>query len=118
METMQTTQTTQTTEFWAVVEINGRRQLAGLCRTLRRFGVEGLAIKVPEPDGETFLPEMFYPGHSLFSVLECNEGAARAAATRSCDTEEFRRLLVQASRDLPALPAAHADDHDPGDDAD
>jgi hypothetical protein len=63
---------------WHIVEIMGRRKLAGMAQEVRRYGVDGISV---EPlIGDALGPMQFYPGTSLFAVREVTEQEARAAA--------------------------------------
>lgn len=63
---------------WGVVEVLGRRKLAGRIWEEERFGVKGLMVEVPQ--GDDFLEPQFFTGASLFSVGFTPEEFARAVA--------------------------------------
>lgn len=61
---------------WAVVEIMGHRQHAGLCQEVQRFGAVMLRIDVPG-ENSTFKATHFYGGSAIFSYRACTEAIAR-----------------------------------------
>jgi hypothetical protein len=91
-------------QAYGIAEIMGHRQVAGLCREVRRFGAEGIEITVPDlpavPE-EWSAPEgapnryvvreakpyvtafvQWYAASSLFSFTPTTEAVAVAAARR------------------------------------
>ncbi len=64
---------------WGIVEILGRRKLAGRIWEEEHFGVKGLMVEVPQ--GDKFLEPQFFTGASLFSVGPTTEEFARRTAT-------------------------------------
>lgn len=88
-------------ERWAIVEILGRRKLAGRIKEERRYGAEGITVEVPrgrlipvlgEAPVPAFLPPIFHPGAALYAVSEVSEAQAREAA-RSYEVDQTLELL-------------------------
>ena len=68
---------------WAIVELMGHRQRAGLCQQVEQFGAVMLRIDLPTDDG-TEVTE-FYGGSSIYAFRPCTEAVARAFAKECVD---------------------------------
>jgi hypothetical protein len=66
-------------EGWAIVELMGRRRLAGLVSEVQQYGVTMLRLDVPG-EGETVLATQFYGGAALYCVTPTDEETARAVS--------------------------------------
>jgi hypothetical protein len=64
---------------WSIVELLGRRRVAGLVSEVERFGTKMLRIDIPKP-GDGFLMTQFYAGAALYCVTPTTEKTARAVA--------------------------------------
>lgn len=91
--------------YWAIVELMGHRQRAGLCREVEQFGAKMLRIDIPTEGDPQFVTE-FYGGSSIYALRPAEEDVARSVAARLGDP----RPVAPVSYRLPAPPVA-----DPGD---
>lgn len=90
--------------YWAIVELMGHRQRAGLCQEVEQFGAKMLRIDIPA--GETFVTE-FYGGSSIYALRPSSEDVARAMALRLGDPRPVSPVAYR----LPA-PALSDDARD------
>lgn len=99
--------TDKTATYWAIVELMGHRQRAGLCQEVEQFGAKMLRIDIPS--GEEFVTE-FYGGSSIYALRPATEEVARAVAERLGDPRPVAPVSYR-------LPAPSAEDELPfGDD--
>lgn len=91
---------------WAVVEIMGHRQHAGLCQEVQRFGATMLRIDVPGENGR-FKATHFYGGSAIFSYRRCTEEVAK----QYCGILEPRPAVTYDPRS-PGAPVEEDDDED------
>lgn len=87
--------------YWAIVELMGHRQRAGLCKEVEMFGAKMLRIDIPA--GEDFVTE-FYGGSSIYALRPAAEDVARRFAVQVGDP----RPVAPVSYRLP--PPAEDDD--------
>lgn len=96
---------------WAILELMGRRRMAGLLSEVQVGGVTFIRVDLPadvgpEPDGpETLVTQMYAPS-AVYCVTPCTEETARRVAT-------LNRPAPVARWELPSAPR---DDDDEADD--
>lgn len=88
----------KTETYWAIVELMGHRQRAGLCQEVEQFGAKMLRIDIPAGEAE-FVTE-FYGGSSIYALRPAAEDVARLMAERLGDP----RPVAPVSYRLPAPP--------------
>lgn len=93
--------------YWAIVELMGHRQRAGLCQEVEQFGAKMLRIDIPAPDDATVTE--FYGGSSIYALRPASEEVARACAERLGDPRPVSPVAYR----LAAPPAPVEDDDDP-----
>ena len=76
-------------EGWAIVELMGRRQTAGLIKEVDMAGCRVLRIDTPAPDSDEILATQFYGGAAIYCVTPCQE-------------EIGRKLIAERSYSMPA----------------
>jgi hypothetical protein len=103
--------TDKTETYWAIVELMGHRQRAGLCQEVEQFGAKMLRIDIPA--GETEFVTEFYGGGSIYALRPASEEVARLMAERLGDP----RPVAPVSYRLPA-PQQDFDDGGPYNGAD
>lgn len=89
--------------YWAIVELMGHRQRAGLCKEVEQFGAKMLRVDIPA--GEGFVTE-FYGGSSIYALRPSTEEVARSVAERLGDP----RPVAPVSYRLPPPADAHGED--------
>ena len=104
---------TNTFETWAIVEVMGHRQFAGLVSEQAIGGASFVRVDVPktENDGEVFPAfTKLFGASSIYAISPCTEETARAFAANN-------RSRSFATYEAPRLPApVESDDYDPGTD--
>lgn len=91
--------------FWAIVELMGHRQRAGLVQEVEQFGANMLRIDIPA--GEDTVTE-FYGGSSIYAMRPATEEVARSVAERLGDPRPISPVAYR----LPAPAADHLDDEE------
>lgn len=74
--------TEETFEGFCILEIMGRRRLAGYVREVTIAGAGFLRIDVPGPDNTTAMTA-YYPPASVYALTPTTEAIARAVAVRN-----------------------------------
>lgn len=104
--------TDKTETYWAIVELMGHRQRAGLCQEVEQFGAKMLRIDIPirhpppaDPADEEFVTE-FYGGSSIYALRPAAEDVARLMADRLGDPRPVSPVAYR----LPAPPVELSDD--------
>ena len=72
---------------WAIVELMGHRQRAGMIREVEMFGAKMLQIQIPA--GDDFVTEI-YGGPAIYSIRPATEEIARRFATDRGDVRPVR----------------------------
>jgi len=92
-------------EGWAIVELMGHRQTAGLVRDAQQAGTTLLRIDTPGPDGPTVATQ-FYGGAAIYSLTPCDEAAARKMLEEIWQLPPTVKLALAnaEARRSPALP--------------
>lgn len=62
---------------WAILELVGRRLLAGYVSPAMLAGTPCLRVVVCGPKPDSFIATQFYSGSAIFSLTACKEAAAR-----------------------------------------
>ena len=93
----------ETYEGWAIVELMGRRQVAGRIQAVELAGARLLRIDVPGEGDETAVTQL-YGGAAIYCVTPCDEATARTALRNRYSLPPAARL---------ALPAPGDDGEDP-----
>lgn len=83
---------------WCIVELMGRKTLAGHITEIESFGVRLMRVDIPRQDG-SFITQ-FYSGAAVYSVTPTTEAVARAVAAANV-VEPVHRFDL-----LPPEPAA------------
>lgn len=75
-------------EFWGIVEIMGRSQVAGRISEESIAGTALLRVDVPQSiKGESEFRTEYVGGSSIYRMRVTTEAVARAFAKRSCESE-------------------------------
>jgi len=91
----------QTETYWAIVELMGHRQRAGLCQEVEKFGAKLLRIDIPA--GDEFVTE-FYGGSSIYALRPSSEEIARAFAERMGDPRPVTPVSYRLEAPDPHRP--------------
>jgi hypothetical protein len=98
---------------WAVVELMGHRQTAGLVSEVTLGGTTLLRVDTPAPDSEAIVASQMYGGSAIYCLTPCDEATARTVLRSAYDLPPMVRVALRASA---ALPAPDEDpDEDEGD---
>jgi hypothetical protein len=106
-----------TFEGYCILEIMGRRRLAGFVREVTIAGAGFLRIDVPGPDDTTAMTA-YYPPASVYALTPTTEAIARAVAQRNPEGPVTRWELppppvVEARRIIPGeMPPEAYQEHD------
>lgn len=86
-------------EQWAVVELMGRRRVAGLCTEVEQFGARMLRVDIPGvgPDGAPTMVTQLYGGSAIYCLTPTTEQIARSVAG-------FNEVRPVHAYELPRLP--------------
>lgn len=101
----------QNTEQWGVVELMGRRQVAGLISEVVKFGTSLMQIRIPQPDGSFVI--QLVGGSAIYTLHYTSEATAREIAPQALVLID--RALPEPAERSDAEPASEAD-FDAGDD--
>jgi hypothetical protein len=93
-------------ESWAILELLGHRQRAGLVREVEMFGGKMLRIDIPAEGGDI---TEFYGASSLYAMRPVSEEVVRDIMKRSADPRPIRPAEY---RERPALTDDRYDDDD------
>lgn len=96
--------TDKTETYWAIVELMGHRQRAGLCQEVEQFGAKMLRIDIPAGDAE-FVTE-FYGGSSIYALRPAAEDVARLMAERLGDPRPVAPVSYRLPSPAPAYDEA------------
>lgn len=94
---------------WAMGELMGHRQRAGLCREVTRFGAALLRIDVYDQKDQLVRSE-HYGGSAIFSYTVCTEATAKEYGQRMRDWETpapYDALTHQGDGDDPDEDEEH-----------
>jgi hypothetical protein len=94
-----TAEHTTTFEAWAVVELLGRRRLAGKVSEQSIAG--GTMLRIDIPTGDEQMTTQFYGNAAIFSITPTTEAIARSVAKRNQPEPVYRFELP-----APVAPAA------------
>lgn len=83
---------------WAILELMGRRRLAGWVSEQEIAGSAYLRIDVPDGDGPATATQ-YYSGSAVYAITPCTEETAREVAQASV-------VAPVQQWELPAAPAA------------
>lgn len=95
-------------EGWAIVELMGHRQTAGIVAEVDVGGVRMLRVDTPGPAGD-ILATQFYGGSAIYCMTPCDEKAARSLLDRQPHNLPPAVRLVLPERALPAPDHYDAD---------
>lgn len=98
-------------QSWALVEIFGRKKVAGLLQEVTFCGTTFARVDIPETEKQP-ARTVFYNGQAIYSVNPCDEETARALAERFTDDAPVSEwsLRRMAEKLLPEPDATHYDD--------
>lgn len=97
-------------EGWAIVELMGHRQTAGLVREVQMAGTTMLRVDTPGPSEAEVLATQFYTGPAIYCVTPCDEATARRLLERQPYNLPPAVRLVLPRDEQPALTAPDHDD--------
>jgi hypothetical protein len=92
---------------WAIVELMGHRQRAGMVREVEMFGGKLLRIDIPSDGGDV---TEFYSVASIYALRPCSEEVARDACKGFCDPRPVRPVEYRERK--PALIEQHREPED------
>lgn len=95
-------------EGWAIVELMGHRQTAGLVREVQMAGTTLLRVDTPGPAEGEILATQLYGGAAIYCLTPCEEAVARRLLERQPHNLPPAVRLVLPSP--PALPEPDDDD--------
>lgn len=75
---------------WAVLELMGHRQRAGLVKDVEMFGTKMLRIDIPV-NAETTITE-FYGGSAVYALRPCSEDVVREHNKRATDPRPVKPI--------------------------
>ena len=93
---------------WAIVELMGHRQSAGLISEVMMAGAAMLRIDTPGADGE-MVATQFYSNRAIYALTPCAESVARAMLASQSYNLPPAVQLVLPTEPTPALPAPDSD---------
>jgi len=96
-------------EGWAVVELMGHRQTAGLVSEVTLAGTTLLRVDSPAPDGDAIVASQMYGGSAIYCLTPCDEETARVVLRSAYTLPPMVRVAMRANA---ALPAPDEDDGD------
>jgi hypothetical protein len=96
-------------EGWAIVELMGHRQRAGLVREVEIAGGKMLRVDIPTEDGDV---TEFYGASALYSLRPCSEEIARDMSKGYRDPRPVRPVAYR-EREAPRQIEHHDDDPEP-----
>ena len=92
---------------WAIVELMGHRQRAGMLREVEMFGGKLLRIDIPTDDGDV---TEFYGATSIYALRPCREEIARETCKGFNDPRPVRPVEYRERK--PTLIEQHLESQD------
>lgn len=97
-------------EGWAIVELMGHRQTAGLVREVTMAGNAMMRIDTPGVNGE-IVASQIYGGAAIYCLTPCDEATARAALEEAYSLPPVVRVALRQKQ--AALPPPDEGEEDP-----
>jgi len=88
-------------ESWAIVELFGHQQIAGLVTEQQVGGQSFVRVDVPEVDGEPVFTKLYGSG-AIYAITPCSEEVARLAVERLA-VRPIKIWMPEVHRKLPPL---------------